>query len=270
MFRIQDIKGTGDHIIAYKIIEKKYIDSIAKRGQIYFGLLEDYRKMEDQGKHEIGDCYEAALTNKVHEYINIGGEYQEIHGPHAGNNIRINANQCAFCFYMVGLKSFIHEADDRYRLCIPYHELKVLCKDKGGIENCAIIIFDSDTVIKIYDALKGRGFHYAGAKIAYDDYDYIPKCDIKSQDYALEYCFHKLKQYAYQNEFRIAVLNKEKEPIKDFFIDVEENEIQVLDLKDGYDFCSYVKLTPNIISEKIVEVKFDMEHTLEAVKKHET
>ena len=171
MFRIQDIKGNGDHLIAYKIVEKKYIDNIVNLGQIYFGLLEDYRKMETQKKHEIGDSFEAAQTIKISSYININGEYEQLHGSIAGNNIRINANQCAFCFYMVGLKSFENKGDDEYSYFIPWQELDMICRDKGGIENCAIIIFSIDTIHKIYAELKKRGFNYAGSKVKYDDYD---------------------------------------------------------------------------------------------------
>lgn len=271
MFRIQDIKGTGDHIIAYKIIEKQYIDNVVNRGQIFFGLLDDYRRMEEDGKHEIGDFHEAALTNYIYEYIEIDGSYEEIHGPNAGNNIRMNANQCAFCFYMIGLKSYDNGSDGRYRFCIPYSELKKICKDKGGIENCAIIVFDRDTITKIYNSLKVRGLPYAGGKIIYDDFNYIPEhTDIHSWQYALECCFHKQKQYAYQNEFRIVALNDKKEPIKDLLIDVAENEIQVLNLKDGCNFCSCIEVTSNKVSERIVKVRFNIEHTLEAVNINET
>lgn len=164
MFDIQNIKGTGDHIIAYKIIEKKYIDNIVNRGQIYFGLLENYRRMEQQDKREIGDFFEAALTNYIAEYIMIDGSYEEIHGPNVGNHIRINANQCAFCFYMVGLKSYNKGIDDKYRFRIPCSDLKKMCSDKGGIENCAIVIFDSVSIAKIYKSLKDRGLPYRGGK----------------------------------------------------------------------------------------------------------
>lgn len=265
MFKIQNIKGTGDHIVAYKIIEKKYIDNMVNRGQIYFGLLEDYRRMEQYGKHEIGDYYEAALTNNIYEYILIDGSYEEFHGPNVGNHIRINANQCAFCFYMVGLKSYNKGIDGRYRFRIPCSDLEKMCNDKGGIENCAIVIFDRASIKKIYKRLKSMGLLYRGGKIIYDDLNYIPEnTDTWSSKYALECCFHKQKQYTYQNEFRIAVLNREKKPIDDLFIEVEEKEFQVLTLKEGCDFCSCIAVKPNKKSEKIVEVSFHIEHTLKA------
>ena len=69
MFRIDDIKGNNDLVIFFKIIEKKYIKNFQKDGQVYFGLLEDYRKMEKNGQQNIGDSYEASLTKQVQIYI---------------------------------------------------------------------------------------------------------------------------------------------------------------------------------------------------------
>lgn len=266
MFRIQDIKNGEDYIVAFKVIEKQYIDNIVNQGQFYFSLIEDYRKMEGEGNQEIGDRYEASLTTRISEYIKIGGNYEEIHGPNAGNNIRINANQCAFCFYMIGLNSYDNEADNKYRFCIPYSELKNICKDKGGIENCAIIIFDRNTIKKIYSGLKAKGFFFKGSEVVYDDFNYIPENpDVNSWQYALECCFHKRKKHAYQNEFRIVALNDKKEPISDLFIEVGENEIQVIDLKDYCNFCSYIEVTASEVSNNITGVYFSIGHSLEPV-----
>lgn len=271
MFDVQDINGNDDLIIAYKIVEKEYVDRIVNLGHIFFSLVENYRRMEQQDKHEIGDRYEAGLTNYISEYIKLDGKYVEIHGPNVGNNARINANQCAFCFYMVGLKSYDCGVDGKYRFRIPYSDLKKICKDKGGIGNCAIIVFDSNTITKIYDSLKSRGFLYEGGKVIYDDFNYIPKYkDIDSWQYALECCFHKLNCYSYQNEFRIVALNDERRPIADLFIDVDENEIQVLELKDGCDFCSCIEMEAKMISDKIVGVSLHIEHSLETVTTDET
>ena len=46
MFRIEDIKNNDDYVVFFKIIEKKYINNFLKEGQVYFGLLDDYRKMD--------------------------------------------------------------------------------------------------------------------------------------------------------------------------------------------------------------------------------
>lgn len=270
MFRVEDIRGYDDHMIAYKVVEKKYIDNLVNQGQIYFGLLEDYRKMEQENKCQIGDCHEAALTNYICEYVEIDGQYVEIHGPNAGNNIRINANQCAFCFYMVGLKSYIKGADEKYRFCISGTDLEKICIDKGGIENCAIIIFDCDVIEKIYNELKNRKLLFRSHKIIYDDFNYVPKCNINTELFQLECCFHKQKKYAYQNEYRIAALNNKKKPIDDLFIKVEENDFQVVELKDGHDFCCCVEVNAHKISEKEVLVNFCFEHSLRAVKTNET
>lgn len=271
MFRIEDIKGNNDCIIAYKIVEKQYVDSIVNRGQIYFGLLENYRRMAQEGKDSIGDRYEASLTTKIMVCIGDSkGNYKEIHGPNAGCNIQIDKNQCAFCCYVVGLKSFDKGTDGKYRLRIPYSDLKRICEDKGGIEKCSIIIFDLNQIIKIYDSLKEKRLRYAGYKIMYDDYDYIPQNkDIKSPGYALECCFHKQKKYAYQKEFRIAALNTDKKPIDDLFIAVEENDFQVAELKDGYDFCCCVEVQAREISPRVVEAELNFEHTLEISREYE-
>ena len=102
MFRIEAIKDNHDFVIFFKIIEKKYINNFLKDGQVYFGLLDDYRTMEAEGQQNIGDSYEATLTQKVQIYIGINdSDFEEIHGHSSGNNIRINAKQCAFCCYGV-------------------------------------------------------------------------------------------------------------------------------------------------------------------------
>ena len=270
MFQVENIKDNDDYLFAYKIVEKQFIDNIVNKGQIYFSLLGDYRLMAQQNKCEIGDVNEAALTSQVHEYIEIDGQYEEIHGPSAGNNIRINANQCAFCFYMVGLKSFNKTDTQEYMFNIPYIELKKICKDKGGIDNCAIIIFDISVIHKIYDELKSRKLPYAGYKVLYDDFNYIPNNkNINSLSYALECCFHKNNKYSYQNEFRIVAINSEKKPLNDLFIRVDKNDFQVLELKKGFEFYSCTKVQVKKDLEKIAIVQFNSEHGLKAVTKNE-
>ncbi len=263
MFDVGMLCGTNDHILGYKIVEKKYVKNIVKDGQIYFGLLQDYRKMEQQDRCSIGDSKEASLSMNVQQFIEIDNKYVEIHGFNAGNNARFNAKQCAFCFFMEGLKSFTKCSDGKYRYHILNSDLQRICKDKGGISQCSLIIFDIDLVFKICDELISRKLPYMSGKIIYDDFYYIPKSDdIKSRQYALECCFHKEKRFSYQHEFRIATLNTENKPINDLFVDVEDDYFQVMDLKDGYDFCCCA----DILAEKKdfgkVDVCFNFTHDL--------
>ncbi|MBQ9414765.1 MAG: hypothetical protein IJU16_06545 [Clostridia bacterium] len=106
MFELKDIQDNNDQFLFFRIVEKRYADKLVKEGQIRFGLLEKYREQGRKDMEEIGDRYEACLTTQVAEYIKIDGEYHEIHGPKAGYNMRINANQCVFCCYYAGLKDF--------------------------------------------------------------------------------------------------------------------------------------------------------------------
>ena len=69
MFKVENIKENNDFIIFFKIIEKKFIKNFQQDGQVYFGLLKDYRKMEEDGHQEVGDSYEASLTQKIQLYI---------------------------------------------------------------------------------------------------------------------------------------------------------------------------------------------------------
>ena len=237
MFRIDNIKENNDLVIFFKIIEKKYIKNFQKDGQVYFGLLEDYRKMEKNGQQNIGDSYEASLTKQVQIYISItDSEYEEVHGHNEGINLRINANQCVFCFYALGLKCFDKESETKFSHVIPTDLLEDICNDKGGMENCAIMIFDNKFVHSIIDEIKNRKLSFMSKKVSYDDYDYIPEFDIHSKEYSLECCFHKREKYKYQNEFRIAVLNTENAPINDLYVNVESAQLQFIELKKGYDF----------------------------------
>lgn len=262
MFRIEDIRGTDDHILAYKIIENKYIKNFLDRGQIYFGLLRIYREMESEDKSDIGDLYEAALTNQVIQYMDIDGKLIEIHGPNVGNTVRINANQCAFCFYIVGLNSFEKCAEDKYRFSIHHSILETICADKGGVENCSIIIFGHNTIQGIYKALQERNLPYAGSKVIYDDLNYQPKHDIGSTQYALECCFHKRKKYSYQNEFRIVALNTQDRVIDDLFVESAKQDFQVVMLKPGYDFQCDVDIHYEKVTDKIMGVSFNFTHSL--------
>lgn len=264
MFRVEDIIDGGDYVFAYKIVEKKYVDSITKNGQIYFGLLENYRKMERDNMTAVGDRTEASLTKLVWEYINVDGEYIEIHGPNAGYNARINANQCAFCFYMVGLKKYCRETENTYRHILRQKDLETICADKGGVENCAILIFDVGVVQKIYTELRKRELHFAGKHIEYDDHSYVPQHDISSLDYALECSFHKGSGYSYQNEFRIAALNTVKEPISDLYINIEPSDFDVIELKSGCDFHSCVKVHAERQAPNMVSVCFHCENYLDS------
>lgn len=270
MFKIEDIRGTGDYILAYKIIENQYIENFLDRGQIYFGLLQDYRKMENEDKRDIGDSNEAALTNQVLQYVDMNGEWEEIHGPNVGNTVRINANQCAFCFYMVGLKSFDKQEENKYRFLIDYSTLEKFCADKGGVANCSIIIFWADTIQGIYNALKERNFPYAGGKIMYDNLDYQPQYDIGSWQYALECCFHKRKKYSYQNEFRIVALNTQNSAIDDLFVESIKQDIQVLALKPRCDFQCDVDIHAEKVADKMMGVSFSFTHSLKMVMDNET
>ena len=237
MFKVENIRESNDFVVFFKIIEKKYIKNFQKDGQVYFGLLEDYRKMEGNGQQNVGDSYEASLTKQVQIYISVADSaYEEVHGHSTGSNLIINANQCAFCFYGLGLKCFDKESETKFIHEIPADLLEDICNDKGGTENCAIMIFDNKFVHSIIDEIKNRKLSFMSKKVSYDDYDYIPEFDIHSKEYSLECCFHKRRKYNYQNEFRIAVLNSENAPIKDLYVDVETVQLQFLELKSGYDF----------------------------------
>lgn len=263
--RIQDSGHFDDFIFAYKIVEKAYVQNIVEHGQIYFGLLRNYRKMEQESKSAVGDAGEATVTKQVREYLKVNGEYVEIHGPNAGYNCRVNANQCAFCLYSDGLKSFEKLSKNKYQYTIPYSVIDAICKDKGGVENCAIIIFDINLIRKIYDALRERKLQFLGQKVIYDDFDYIPvNKEIGSSKYALECCFHKEKRYAYQKEFRIAVLNTEDNPINDLFIPVAPNDFQVMGLANGFEFQCLVEITAEATGN-IAQVRFNCTHALKAV-----
>ena len=243
MFKVENIKENNDFIIFFKIIEKKFIKNFQQDGQVYFGLLKDYRKMEEDGHQEVGDSYEASLTQKIQLYIKVSdSEYEEIHGYKSGNNIRINANQCAFCFYALGLKCFDKKSETKFIHKIPIHLIEELCKDKGGVENCAIMIFDDEFIDKVKDELKKKQLSFMSKKVSYDDYDYIPQFDIHSKEYALECCFHKESKYEYQKEFRKAAINHSKHPIDNLYINVTENDFTIMDIKENSDFCCYVKI----------------------------
>ncbi len=267
MFKVENIKENNDFVVFFKIIEKKYIKNFQQDGQVYFGLLKDYRKMEEDGHQEIGDSYEASLTQKVQIYISASdSEYEEIHGYKAGNNIIINAKQCAFCFYALGLKCFDKKSETKFIHKIPTHLIEELCKDKGGVENCAIMIFDDDYINKIKDELKKNKLSLMSKKVSYDDYDYIPQFDIHSKEYSLECCFHKRKKYEYQNEFRIAVLNTKDEPIKDLYIDIEPNQLQFLELKSKHNFVCEINLDVHECG-KVCGVHYDISCFLEEKEK---
>ena len=270
MFEIKDIRDNNDGFLFYKIVEKKYAKCLTQQGQIYFGLLDNYRRMEQQNMREIGDRFEASLTTRIGEYLNIDGEYHEIHGPNVGCNVRINANQCAFCCYYVGLKGFTRLGENHYQFLLTSSDIEKICADKGGEENCAIAIFDSDVIQKIYRVLKDRHFSYAGKRVVYDDYAYIPEHDIHSPDYAIECTFHKSLKYSYQKEFRITALNYEKAPISDLFIHVDDKDFDVIELKKGFDLKCEIELDPRYISECVVCVSTKIQLSLEEMSTHET
>ncbi len=258
MFKVENIRENDDYVIFFKIIEKKYITNFQQDGQVYFGLLKDYRKIENEGQQEIGDFCEASLTRKTQIYISIpDGKYERIHGDKAGNNIRINANQCAFCFYALGLKRFDKKSETKFIHKIPTDLLEKLCRDKGGVENCVIMVFYDDFIHKIIDEINKKGLPCAANRVLYDDYEYIPQFDINSNEYALECCFHKRAKYKYQNEFRIVTLNNKDEPLKDLYVDVAPDQLQFLEVKNNQDFICEINLNVQEL-EKAHRVAFDI------------
>lgn len=259
--RIQD-EHFNDFIFGYKIVEKAYVQNIVEHGQIYFGLLRNYRKMEQESKSAVGDSCEATVTKRIQQYLYIDDKFVEIHSQNVGYNCRVNGNQCVFCLYSEELKSFKRLSENKYQYTIPYSTIEAICRDKGGVGNCAIIVFKANTIKKIYDALKKKKLRFDSQKVVYDNFDYIPiNKKIGSPEYALECCFHKDKKYAYQKEFRIAVLNTEDNPIDDLFIPVDPDELQVVELVDGFEFQCLVDVS--------AEVRFDYTHTLKAVVENE-
>lgn len=266
---IQDSEHFDDFIFAYKIVEKAYVQNIVEHGQIYFGLLKNYRKMEQESKSAVGDNCEATVTKQVRQFLYINGQWVEIHGSNAGYNSRVNANQCAFCLYSDRLKSFEKLSENKYRYIIPYSVIDAICKDKGGVDNCAIIIFDNSAIRKIYDALRARNLQFSSQKVIYDNFNYIPQNkEIGSPKYALECCFHKDTKYAYQKEFRIAVLNTEDKAIDDLFISVAPGDFHVMELVEGFEFQSLLEVSAEL-TDKIAPGYFKCSHTLKAVIENE-
>ena len=257
-FDVQRIKDQNGYIIFFKVIENEYVKSCTEKGQIYFGTLSGYRNQElKDSKHAVGDRNEASLTHKVSEYIIYEDEIYEIHGKTNGYNIKINNNQCAFCFYAVEIKDFEAIGENARRYIIPYNTIKKFCKDKGSTENCSIIIFGENVIHKIYDQLASRKMKYAGQKVIYDDFDYIPKYDINSLDYSLEAAFHKERKYSYQKEFRIATLNKTNEPITDLYIPVQPEDFQVLTLSPHKALYCDIQIDADVV-EKLAYVKYSI------------
>lgn len=258
MFRVENIKNNNDLVVFLKIIEKKYIKNFQEQGQVYFSLLKEYRKNEEEGQQDIGDSFEASLTELIQIYIGSNDlGWEEIHGYKAGNNIRIDAKQCAFCCYCLGLKCFDKESETKFVHRIPIRLLESFCKDKGGIENCAIMIFDDLFIHRVMDEIKRRNLFYMSKKVSYDNYQYVPQFDIHSKEYLLECCFHKRSKYEYQNEFRIAVLNTKDEPITDLNVNVESDQLQFLELKNDHDFVCEVDVDAHEIG-KVCDVQFDI------------
>ena len=262
MFELKDIQDNNDQFLFFRIVEKCYADNLVKKGQIRFGLLETYRTMGKNNLMQIGDCYEACLTKQVSEYIGIDGVYHEIHGPKAGYNVRINANQCAFCCYYAGLKDFESLGNNHYKFVLSSSDVEMLCKDKGGAEKCCLAVFDENVESKICYALNERKLSFKSGKVAYDDYDYVPEHNIHSREYALECAFHKNKEYSYQREYRIAVLNDKKEAINDFFIPIEETDFSLLELKSGRGVKCDIQVDPCFI-DNMVFVAFHIQLSLE-------
>ena len=95
----------------------------------------------------------------------------------------------------------------------------------AGVERTVPAPENISVIHKIYDELKSRKLPYAGYKVLYDDFNYIPNNkNINSLSYALECCFHKNNKYSYQNEFRIvAILSPHR--LQNYCSDVDEFEI---------------------------------------------
>lgn len=256
-FDVKHIKDKNGYLVFFKIIENEYVDSLTKNGQIYFSLLSTYREMEKQGKTAIGDKAECSLTHKISEYIIFEDEAYEIHGKNSGYNVRIENNQCAFCFYALEMKDYDKIDENKIRHVIPHSVLEKMCKDKGGVSNCSIVVFDDQVIHKIYSALCKKQIKHGGKSVEYDNFDYIPKYDINSVQYSVEAAFHKLENYSYQHEFRIVAINHCSEPINDLYIDVVENDFGVVKLRENMDF--YNEITYNAVCEEgkraIVELK---------------
>lgn len=251
--QINNIKDGHDYLYFFKIIEKKYIDSIVNKGQIYFGLLSSYRWMEFMsGLKAVGDGQEASLTKKVAEYGHVNGKWFQIHGKESGYNARVEANQCVFSTYAVGLKHYKKLNGNKYVHKIPTDTIQLICKDKGGENECVILIFDYTFVNKILAELKTKSYSFRSGAICYDDFDYIPKNQIRTTEYALECCFHKSSSYQYQNEFRIAAINGSKCSIDNLFVNVAKDDFFVLPIEAKKDFIVETKVFENYhISDKI-------------------
>ena len=171
-FKINQI-DKNEHLFYFKIIENQYITNFIEQGQIYMGLLKKYRVMENQeGNCEIGDQFEAAFPNSMGAFIKINEKYEEISGVNVGNNIRSDMKQCIFSSYSQGIKDFEKIDEQTIVQVFSKEELYKICKEKGGIKNCSVIVFDTKLVLKIIDEIKKKNLYFMSKPIVYDDGNY--------------------------------------------------------------------------------------------------
>ncbi|MBK7872826.1 MAG: hypothetical protein IPJ74_20205 [Saprospiraceae bacterium] len=195
-----------NYFLFIRISEEKYIDSLQKQGQIYCNPIQYFRSIEDE--HLQGDKNEGKAYIKQIKNLEISLEGKVI----------AKANK--------GQLYFEHPEDDGNIYCLYGVESKLVDLTKKSLQK-----------IKIEEQAKGFGKY---ALLIHDPQEFLNRISQKLNSLDIKYNFHpvnyydvnsyegglnpfyKSNMYRYQNEVRLWIANKNKEPFEFFIGDISD------------------------------------------------
>lgn len=211
-----------------KIGEKKYLDETVSEGKFYMNTCEYFReKAIDEGGDLVGDLQECSFPQGTE--IKIGDVTMTPFDKNDPESTAMcyGANYCIYCTYSVLAGTIPSPA------IIPTNVFTGIIGNDDPSKYNVLLFKNPDSIIqRITSKLSIRGLPGRCDFVSYDDHVFCPPYRFGSNEYILDLCFHKRRDFKGQNEYRIATINTENVAIADLCIgklsddDYEEIPIQ--------------------------------------------
>ena len=213
-------------LFLFKFGSEKNMTDLLENGTIYFNTIDYFQRLEEQGLR--GDNYEGTtkITN-YHEYDNLKVTFTI---PETGKKIPLNPTKFHLREFLSDIKGNLYSMYClRPKDIIDVEDFKIDKRVKEFGTHFVLIKDIGKFINQVCDELEKLKMDYRTKQVEYYEKDKI------NGEISL---FHKMKNFEYQNEFRIVLYNDEMEPkilqigsIKDFAEIFPTSALDTLEVK---------------------------------------
>ena len=213
-------------LFLFKFGSEKNMTDLLENGTIYFNTIDYFQRLEEQGLR--GDNYEGTtkITN-YHEYDNLKVTFTI---PETGKKIPLNPTKFHLREFLSDIKGNLYSMYClRPKDIIDVEDFKIDKRVKEFGTHFVLIKDIGKFINQVCDELEKLKMDYRTKQVEYYEKDKI------NGEISL---FNKMKNFEYQNEFRIVLYNDEMEPkilqigsIKDFAEIFPTSALDTLEVK---------------------------------------